>query len=967
MANQRLSKIRLLCVLILFIGINIQIYSQQPGNTLSFNGTNAYVTCGIGASLNITGNQISLEAWIKVNQWGSTYTRGPIISKAQNSVFGGYELRCGGAGQLSFNLGMGTGWMEIRSSTNALTLGQWYYVCGTYDGTTMNMYINGNLAATGSNSGNIANSSYSLLIGANSDYLVAAPNGRYFNGSIDEVRIWNVARTQAQIQASMYNVITSPYPTSLVAYYQMNASSGTTLSDLTTNHNNGTLTYTSAISGGGLPLWVESYAMVVPPSTAATSIGSTGFNANWTVPVVGTVSSYKLDVSTSNSFSSFVSGYNNLDCGTSLSQTVTGLSPTTTYYYRVRADKISVTGTGANYYTYITVTTVGVPTISLFTPTLGSNGTSVTITGTYLTGATAVSFGGTAASSFTVNSSTQVTAIVGTGSTGTVSVTTPGGIATLAGFTFLTSASWTGNTSTDWNTAGNWSPSIVPTASTNVNIPVTSNNPMVNQAVGSPAVCYNLTINSGVALTIAPGKALTVNGTLTNNAGNTGLVIQSTAAGTGSLIHNTASVNGTIQRYIAGSASLTAMTYHLVSVPLTQASNPTSNLFLGSYLYYFDETQISPVDNGWVNMGISTTTPLTVTRGYMVYYPGTSKIYNLSGPMNNGSVITTTSYTSGASANKGFNLVPNPYPSSIDWLASSGWTKTNIDNAVYVWNSSNYASYINGGSTNGGSRYIAPGQSFFVHANATSPVLAMNNSVRTHNTVSFLKDNGVIPNLLKIHADADSASDEIVVRFANGATTGFDGEWDAYKITGGADAPQMYTVTSDNINLAINSLPLNPEPIVVPLDFTLNSNSEVTLTASGIESFNPSTTIYLEDKTLGKMVNLRTDPLYTFSYQTGSAANRFNLHFNGITGINENNTTSSGRAFISNGSICLEVPSMQGQLACITLYDMLGQVISNEQKEMIGIVSIKAPFAKGVYVVIVSSKGNNFITRVINK
>jgi hypothetical protein len=77
------------------------------------------------------------------------------------------------------------------------------------------------------------------------------------------------------------------------------------------------------------------------------------------------------------------------------------------------------------------------PAIGSFTPTTVGNGSTVTLTGTNFTGATAVSFGGTAASSFIVNSATQITAVVGSGSTGSVSVTTPGGTASLAGFTWI--------------------------------------------------------------------------------------------------------------------------------------------------------------------------------------------------------------------------------------------------------------------------------------------------------------------------------------------------------------------------------------------------------------------------------------------------------------------------------------------------------------------------------------------------
>ena len=76
------------------------------------------------------------------------------------------------------------------------------------------------------------------------------------------------------------------------------------------------------------------------------------------------------------------------------------------------------------------------PTITSFTPTTSATGTTITITGTNLTGATAVSFGGTAASSFTINSSTSISAVVNAGNCGNVNVTTPGGIATKTGFTY---------------------------------------------------------------------------------------------------------------------------------------------------------------------------------------------------------------------------------------------------------------------------------------------------------------------------------------------------------------------------------------------------------------------------------------------------------------------------------------------------------------------------------------------------
>jgi len=79
---------------------------------------------------------------------------------------------------------------------------------------------------------------------------------------------------------------------------------------------------------------------------------------------------------------------------------------------------------------------IATPTIASFSPTTATSGATVTITGTNLTGATAVSFGGTAATSFNVASATSITAVVGAGASGNISVTTPGGTASQAGFTF---------------------------------------------------------------------------------------------------------------------------------------------------------------------------------------------------------------------------------------------------------------------------------------------------------------------------------------------------------------------------------------------------------------------------------------------------------------------------------------------------------------------------------------------------
>jgi hypothetical protein len=116
----------------------------------------------------------------------------------------------------------------------------------------------------------------------------------------------------------------------------------------------------------------------------------------------------------------------------------TGLLPNTTYY--VRAFAVNSIGTVYGIqYSFTTLPVSVAPTIISFTPTSAGSGTTVTIKGKNLTGASSVSFGGVASPYFTVVNDSTITAVVGTGATGSVSVTNTIGTASLAGFTFVKS------------------------------------------------------------------------------------------------------------------------------------------------------------------------------------------------------------------------------------------------------------------------------------------------------------------------------------------------------------------------------------------------------------------------------------------------------------------------------------------------------------------------------------------------
>ena len=485
---------------------------------------------------------------------------------------------------------------------------------------------------------------------------------------------------------------------------------------------------------------------------------------------------------------------------------------------------------------------------------------------------------------------------------------------------------WTGATSSNWNTATNWTPARVPTYESNAIIPVVlTQYPVVNEALTAPAECNQLTIFVGTpVVTIAPAKALTIYGTLTNNSGIEGLKIQSNADGTGSLLHHTANVDATLQRFVTGNTSLTQKMYHQVSVPLVPTSNSFSNLFLGAYLYDFDVSA-----NVWNSLGTPTNIPLDETRGYMIYTPEATHTYSFEGKMNAGEFTPLVVFV-GA----GNNLVPNPYPSAINWNAT-GWTKTGIANSVYVWpaGGTQYITYVDGvvvpeGTQNPG--IIPAGQSFFVKATA-SPTFKMTDAVRLHHSRAFQKSGDSISQLLRIKATGNELTDEAVVRFRELATSNADPEFDAWKFTGTEGAPQLSTLSSDNEKLTINALPPIEQSLTVPLNFEMAASKPVTFTFTNFESFEPSLNIFLKDELTNQTINLRNQPVYAFFHNTENAADRFKLVFGGAIGLEETEVPTENHLWIAGNMLFIKTPHLNGEKGILAVFDASGKQLMEKE------------------------------------
>ena len=177
------------------------------GDALVFNGTNALVTIPDAASLHLTTG-MTLEAWVDPSTVTSAWR--DVIYKGNDDYF----LESTSTKSKYPAAGATVGTSDVATyGTTALTASTWTFLTETYNGSALDLYVNGTLVSSLAQTGNIATSTNPLQIGGDSIY------GQYFAGTIDQVRIYNGALTAAQITSDMNAAITTQptAPTNLTA------------------------------------------------------------------------------------------------------------------------------------------------------------------------------------------------------------------------------------------------------------------------------------------------------------------------------------------------------------------------------------------------------------------------------------------------------------------------------------------------------------------------------------------------------------------------------------------------------------------------------------------------------------------------------------------------------------------------------------------------------------------------------
>jgi hypothetical protein len=481
--------------------------------------------------------------------------------------------------------------------------------------------------------------------------------------------------------------------------------------------------------------------------------------------------------------------------------------------------------------------------------------------------------------------------------------------------------------------------------------------PVINDLSGQGII-----IQPGALVAVAGGGKIYLTGTAT-------MTIKSTSAGTGTLLVDNAAgstvslpANGAkVERY------LTTDTWHYISSPV---SNALSGTFLNDYLMTSDPSSAT----GWSSYITSTTAPLVVMRGYAVWKPSSNVTpESFTGNLNNGSLSLSLARNP-ADPWAGWNLAGNPYPSPID-LGSAGVSWNQVEHAAWFWNGTagNYQATVTMSGIwpyNGGlhSTIVPAMQGFYVHVADTytgTTSLGFDNSVRVTSTQAFLKSTQNPLMVIKAQGYANGYFDLVSVQFNPDATASYDPGFDAYKLSGLTEAPQLYTKIGDT-NVSCNSLPFTSSHITIPMGFSCGISGNYTLIADSLRTFESGIGIRLEDLKQSTTQDLRTNPVYNFSYDVSDTPNRFLLHFdNPVFGTREQTQEQPLRIYSSGSLIYLRKTGTDALNGTITVYDPLGRELFSGIVEDSPLLKFDLNLNTGYYLVRVITADNLYSQKVL--
>ncbi len=278
----------------------------------------------------------------------------------------------------------------------------------------------------------------------------------------------------------------------------------------------------------------------------------------------------------------------------------------------------------------------------------------------------------------------------------------------------------------------------------------------------------------------------------------------------------------------------------------------------------------------------------------------------------------------------------------------------------YLWDPSTKNYVVHNGSTgNLSARYIQPGQAFFIEATGNATQFAITTADRVQNIQPYMKN--MVPYVLKLSTEGgNESSDEVYISFKEGddITTAYDVNHDArdWQSYFPSFATELYTVSSDEVDLAIDTRPmLLGDEVSVPLHFKPTVDAEYNIIADeeSMSSFPPSISIMLEDTFEPQLdwIDLRMEGSYTFDAEKWAPRDRFVLHFYDIAfGIDDELAYQPIRIY-SDRTDAFIINDSEQLIKEISVYDISGNLMASRSTVNAAHTRIFVSDRTGYYVV----------------
>ncbi len=407
---------------------------------------------------------LSVESWIKTTDAGNQI----IISYDRSEYWRlGINGNGGGAGQVSWNLNTNQGFLDL-GSTKRVDDGNWHHVAGTFDNGVARIYIDGTLDATATKGVKVGsgNSRFGILGCGSEAATYNGPRGplSYFEGEIDEVRVWRKTLTEIEIRASMCQSF-SGSEASLDMYLTFNESSGPT----------------SFSKSSGAQVNLKNVNLATVWTTSAAPVGDNSvyvYPSNWSGESL-TLTSCGGDEITVSNISGGIEGMHLyvVEGDPNFQDGMAELIDDNHYYGVFQLDG----GTATYELTYKYANHPLMTSINEASLTLLDRADNTVITWQNASGTIDL-----ATQEITLNSSQSREFIIDTKN-------------------FI----WTGTVDTDWNVSGNWISDMVPPTGANIIIPDVINQPILDQ----DREISDLTIESNATVSLN-GLILAIRGDL---------------------------------------------------------------------------------------------------------------------------------------------------------------------------------------------------------------------------------------------------------------------------------------------------------------------------------------------------------------------------------------------------------------------------------------------------------------------